>query len=74
MLVLRKCHENVMLGKNFCVVFGLNLCLCLKISNAEFLTQRIYTTKEIFALDQGGLRLTSAILRANSVISFNIII
>ncbi len=66
-----------MIGKNVCVVFGLNLCLSLKISNAQFLCwKNVFHTedlhhKEDFASVQDGLSLTNAKLRANSVIIFN---
>lgn len=66
MFVLRKYPEKVFLC-NVCVVFGLNMCL--KIANAEFLREDLHH-KGDFSLVQEDLRLTSAILRANSVISF----
>lgn len=67
----------VMISKNVCVVFGLNLCLGLKISNAQFLCwKNVFLTedlhqKEDFAPVQDSLSLTNAKLRANSVIIFN---
>ncbi len=61
----------VMTGKNICVVFGLNLCLGLKISNAQFLLwKNVFHTedlhhKEDCAPVQDALSLTNAKLRAH---------